>query len=104
MSPLSVRVNSFLVGIVCWANCMSALFSSVLNYFSATHSKPPSSEARCSGSAPEHNTAYVLEACKCVQYCKLQRAYFLLPCNVQAIEPWFLACTRKLNLVRTGPL
>lgn len=51
MCPLSVRVNSFFIGIVCWANCMSALFSSVLDYFSATHCKTPGSEARCSGSA-----------------------------------------------------
>ena len=64
MCPLSLRVNSFLVGIVCWANCMSALFPSVLNYFSATHSKTPGSEARCPGPAPENDTAYVLEACK----------------------------------------
>ncbi len=85
--PLSVRVNSFLVGIVCWANCMSALFSSVLNHFSATHSKTPSSEARCSGSAPEHNTAYVLRHAECTQDCKHHWTYFLLPCSVQAIEP-----------------
>ncbi len=41
---------------------------------------------------------------KCTQDCKHHCTYFLLPCSVQAIEPMFLACTRKLNLARTGPL
>ncbi len=81
MCPLSVRVNSFLVRIVCWANCMSALFPSVLNYFSATHSKTPSSEARCSSSAPEHDTAYVLEAC--ITYAGLQASLHLLSAALQ---------------------
>lgn len=81
MCPLSVRVNSFFIGIVCWANCMSALFSSVLDYFSATHCKTPGSEARCSGSAPEHDTAYVLEVCK--MYAGLQASLHLLSAALQ---------------------
>ena len=26
----------------------------------------------------------------------------LVPCNVHAMDPWFLACTTKLNLARAG--
>lgn len=28
----------------------------------------------------------------------------LVPCNVHAMDPWFLACTTKLSLARAGAL
>ena len=37
--------------------------------------------------------------------CTVENVYYLLvPCNVHAMDPWFLACTTKLNLARAGAL
>lgn len=94
-----------LLVVVCWAQYMSATFSPVLDYSPATNCQFSCSEARGTSSAPAQISRLGQICPVSVTFvAKICTTYLLVPCNVQAMDPWFLACTTKLNLARAGVL
>ena len=80
------------VCIVCWTQDPSALFPPVFENSSAANSTLSCPESRCARpfSAEHHRLKPTAAAgiCCLATYCQ---PHFLLPCNVQAMDPLFLA-------------